>query len=138
MRLALVVLGLMVFAVGSVSARAEEPLVCNLTALSPAQRERHEALTEMIWKAVVGQTELPNGYEVTLDLSRLPKDRQGSPFCVVEVAQWVDLEARCCPFLDFGIDVQGKGGVVKLRLSGGANVKAFLKEELSGLRPRHR
>jgi hypothetical protein len=48
----------------------------------------------------------------------------------VEVAEWVDLEARCCPFLDFGIDVSGRGRTVRLRLTDGKGVKSFLKTEL--------
>jgi hypothetical protein len=48
----------------------------------------------------------------------------------VEVAEWVDLESRCCPFLEFGIDVSEKGRVVRLRLTGGKGVKSFLKSEL--------
>ena len=138
MRLQFLALPLFVLAGAPGSAPAAEPLACNLAALTPSERDRHQVLAEKLAKAVVGQAELVNGYELTLDLARLPADAQGSAFCVVEVAQWVDLEARCCPFLDFGIDVKGKGGVVKLRLTGGKNVKAFLEEELALLRPRNR
>ncbi|MGH9364387.1 MAG: hypothetical protein ACRD1B_03860 [Thermoanaerobaculia bacterium] len=108
----------------------EEPLVCRINALSPSARERHLVLGEKLRGAVVERIELDNGYALALDLGRLPLDAHGQPFCVVEVAEWVDLEARCCPFLDFGIDLSGKGGLVKLRLTGGKNVKPFLKTEL--------
>jgi hypothetical protein len=111
-------------------APVEEPLVCNVSALSSSARERHQLLGEKLRSAVVEQVELDNGYSLTLDLARLPLDAHGQPFCVVEVAEWVDLESRCCPFLDFGIDLSGKGGLVKLRLTGGKNVKPFLKTEL--------
>jgi hypothetical protein len=110
-------------------APAAEPLACNLQALNPSQRERHRLLSEKIRSAVVDRVELRNGYALILDLHRLPTDAAGLPFCVVEVAEWVDLEARCCPFLDFGIEVRGKGGAVRLSLTGGENVKAFLREE---------
>jgi hypothetical protein len=111
------------------AAPAEEPLACRLDALSSPQRDRHRLLSESLARAVVGSRELPNGYEISLDLSRLPADAHGDGFCVVEVAEWVDLEARCCPFLDFSIGVRGKGGVLKLTLTGGENVKAFLEAE---------
>jgi hypothetical protein len=110
---------------------AEEPLACNVSALSASQRQRHAVLAERLAQAVVRREELSNGYALRLDLSRLPKDAAGEPFCVVEVAEWVDLESRCCPFLEFGIDVSGKGGPVTLRLTGGRNVKAFLEKELA-------
>jgi hypothetical protein len=109
---------------------APEPLACNVNALSAQERDRHDALADKLKDAVTGTRELPNGYEVTLDLGRLPADSRGQAFCVVEVAEWVDMEARCCPFLEFGIDVKGKGGPVTLRLTGGGQVKEFLRTEL--------
>jgi len=109
---------------------AEEPLVCNVGALNARERERHQKLGKLLRAAVVEKTELENGFVFALDLSRLPLDAAGEPFCVVEVAQWVDLEARCCPFLAFGIELPGKGKVVRLRLTGGKGVKAFLESEL--------
>ena len=124
------ILPALVLAGCSVSAPAEEPLVCNISALSRAARERHLALGEKLRGAVVESIELANGYTLVLDLGRLPLDSKGQPFCIVEVAEWVDLEARCCPFLDFGIELQGKGGRVALRLTGGNNVKAFLQTEI--------
>lgn len=114
----------------SASALADEPLACDVNALSAPQRERHRALGDRLHSAVVGRVELANGYTLFLDLGRLPVDSAGPSFCVVEVAEWVDLEARCCPFLDFGIDVSERGRSVRLRLTGGKGVKAFLKTEL--------
>lgn len=129
------ILPLLVLAGFSASSPSAEPLVCNLNALNGPERERHQVLGAKLRSAVVRREELANGYTLILDLGRLPRDAAGSPFCVVEIAQWVDLEARCCPFLDFGIDVRGKGGNVKLRLTGGKNVKAFLEEELGLVHP---
>jgi hypothetical protein len=53
---------------------------------------------------------------------------------IVEDAAAGYLESRCCPFLDFGIGLRGKGGVVNLRLTGGKEVKAFLETEFPLLR----
>ena len=117
-------------AVAPAAARAAEPLVCNLHALSDAERDRHHALGEKLMSAVVKVSELPDGYALALDLKKLPADAQGLPWCVVEVAQWAELESRCCPFLNFGIDLRGKDGVVTLRLTGGEGVKEFVKDEL--------
>jgi hypothetical protein len=125
-----IVLPLLLTSVLAATATAEEPLVCRLDALNAAQRERHRRLSETLGGAVVGARELPEGYALELDLTRLPADAKGEAVCVVEVAEWVDLEARCCPFLDFGISVRGKGGAIGLTLTGGANVKPFLKMEL--------
>jgi len=120
----------------SAFALADEPLACDVNALTAPQRERHRALGDRLHSAVVGRVELANGYTLVLDLGRLPADSAGAPFCVVEVAEWVDLEARCCPFLDFGIEVSERGRTVKLRLTGGKGVKAFLRSELGLLEAR--
>ena len=125
------VVPLMVLAGVTAAAPAEEPLVCNLDALRPSERERHQRLSEMLRRTVIGTAELPAGFALTLDLSRLPVDPKGLPVRVVEVAEWVELESRCCPFLDFEISVRDKGRSVTLRLTGGRNVKTFLREELA-------
>ena len=89
-----------------------------------------EASAETLRRTVTETSELPTGYALTLDLSRLPADAKGLPFCVVEDAEWVDLESRCCPFLDFEISLRDKGRHITLRLTGGPDVKGFLREEL--------
>jgi len=119
-----------VLVVVAASSVAEEAFVCNLNALNAAQRERHQKLGRLLRSAVVEKTELENGYAFALDLGRLPADSGGEAFCVVEVAEWVDLESRCCPFLTFGIDVEPKGKTVRLRLTGRKGVKAVLESEL--------
>ncbi len=119
-------------AVPARTAAVPEPLACRLDALSPAERARHEKLTALLQRAVVQTRELPDGWELALDLSRLPADAHGNPVCVVEIAEWVDLEARCCPFLDFRLEVRGKGSrSVALALTGAPGVKEFLKTELA-------
>jgi hypothetical protein len=130
MRIEPIVLSVLLAAVAPAAADAGEPLVCNLRALSDAERDRHHVLGEKLMSAMVKVSELPDGYALALDLKKLPPDARGLPWCVVEVAQWADLESRCCPFLDFGIDLRGKDGVVTLRLTGGEGVKEFLKDEL--------
>ena len=114
----------------TVSATTTTTFACDVQALAPKERERHGRLGRLLGQAATGRRELANGYELTLDLSKLPQDVAGAPFCVAEVAEWVDLESRCCPFLDFGIDVHGRDKVVRLRLTGAPGVKEFLAEEI--------
>jgi len=130
MRLWSILLSAIVLVAPSAAVVAEEPLVCNIAALTGAQHERHQKLGRLLRSAVVERAELENGYVLVLDLGRLPVDSAGAPFCVVEVAEWVDLESRCCPFLSFGIEVEPKGKTVRLRLTGGKGVKAFLEAEI--------
>jgi hypothetical protein len=114
-------------------AAAENALVCNVAALTAAQHERHQKLGRLLRSAVVQKAELENGYDFVMDLGRLPADSAGEAFCVVEVAEWVDLESRCCPFLSFGIELEPKGKTVRLRLTGGKGAKAFLESEAGPL-----
>ena len=114
-------------------AAAENAFVCNVAALTAAQHERHQKLGRLLRSAVVQKAELENGYDFVMDLGRLPADSAGEAFCVVEVAEWVDLESRCCPFLSFGSELEPKGKTVRLRLTGGMGAKAFLESEAGPL-----
>lgn len=105
------------------------PLACRLDAFDAGQRERHRLLSEKLVGAIASVSELSDGWEVSLDLSRI-RDSKGLPYCIVEVAEWVDLESRCCPFIDFRIDASGRGGPVRLRLTGREGVKELIASEV--------
>jgi hypothetical protein len=113
----------------SVPPPATTPLVCNVNALTDAQRARHRMLGEKLLGATVQTRELADGYELALDLGRI-SDTAGRPYCVVEVGEWIDGESRCCPFLDFGIDLIDHGRAVRMRLTGPRGVKELLKAEI--------
>jgi hypothetical protein len=99
----------------------ESPIACNLNALDKEQRRRHQSLTAEL-RAITQETrELPDGYSF-----RLPSDEA----TVQRTAEWVVMERRCCPFIDFKIEVGREGGPLLLSLTGREGVKAFLKMEL--------
>lgn len=112
---------LAIFAGAAAALPAAEPMVCMMSALAPAERERHHALTEKLLGAVLGKEELEEGFSFSLDAKVVT---------LPEVAEWIGYESRCCPFLDFGLEVTRKGGA-KLRLTGGEGVKEFLAAELT-------
>ena len=117
----------LLFAAATVSS-SSAPLVCRLDALTASERERHRLLSDLLQKAAVAASELPQGYDITVDLTKLPVgDSRSRP--LLQLADWVDLESRCCPFLDFEIRISGQGGPVGVRLTGGDGVKAFLRTE---------
>jgi hypothetical protein len=97
------------------------PIACDLSALSPGERDRRRGLAGAFGRIVIGRTEIPDGFRFELDPARL--DLQG-------LAEWISLERRCCPFLHFGIDLEPLGGVVTVTLSGQSGVKEFLRAEL--------
>ncbi|HWS70702.1 MAG TPA: hypothetical protein VN605_01250 [Thermoanaerobaculia bacterium] len=94
-------------------------LACNMGALTPAQRTAHHELTKRLL-AIATRQELPDGYLFTIDPAALQAP---------ELAEWVANEARCCPAVDFHLELPAAGPLT-LRLDGGADVKAFMAAEL--------
>lgn len=112
---------------GAMAAAASErpPIGCRPGALDKKQRERHEVLLRTLREKVEATQELDDGVAL-----RLPADAQ----LFQQVAEWVTLERRCCPFLDFTLEwtFDDKFWV---RLTGDAAVKEFLKAEVLGAEP---
>ena len=95
-----------------------------MTAIAPEQRPKHLATSRDLFSRIEEFRELPNGYEFRL---------ADGPTLISQLAEFVSLEKLCCPFLNFGIEVQAEGGPVWLRLTGRDGVKAFIREEIAGL-----
>lgn len=98
----------------------EERYFCNVKALNAEERKRHEELTRKLLAKHQEVVETEKGYE----FQYAPED-----VSVAEVAEWVVAESKCCPFFDFHIDLEKQGQLVCLRLTGGANIKAFIRLE---------
>lgn len=113
---------LALFGITAAAAEVATPqrvLACNMNALTPTQRTRHREMTEHLLK-VAKRKDLEDGYLFTVD----PK-----MVSVSDLAEWVANEARCCPAVDFQLELPANGPLT-LRLDGGADVKAFLAAEL--------
>ena len=106
----------------SAALAADKPIQCQLDALNKAQRARQGELITKFRAAVASHREIPRGY--LFDVS--PKK-----IAVVEIAEWIDLEAHCCPFLDLSLEVGGGGEPVRVRLTGGKGAKEFIVAEMS-------
>jgi len=104
-------------------APAQSPIACDMTVLSPAQRERHLATSRELFSTLKQSRELSNGYEFRID----------GPNVILQAAEFVSLEKLCCPFLNFEITVEAENGSVWLKLTGREGVKAFVREEISAL-----
>jgi hypothetical protein len=98
----------------------EERYFCNVKALNVGERKRHEELTRTLLAKHREVVETEKGYE----FQYRPED-----VSVAEVAEWVAAESKCCPFFDFHIDLEKQGRLVCLRLTGGANIKTFIRSE---------
>ncbi len=96
----------------------KEKFYCNLKALTPAQRARHQELSKALRTAVSEKAELPNGFGLRVAADDLPM-----------LAEWVGYESKCCPFFNFELDLARDQGPLWLRITGGEGAKAFIRSE---------
>ena len=101
-----------------------EPLACDLSALSPRERQSHQALTARLFRAAEAVDQLANGFVL-----RFRNDSS----ILLRVAEFVANEQRCCPFIDFDIQVKSRGPQLRLRLTGTKAVSEFIKIEFADL-----
>ena len=93
---------------------------CNLRALTPEERVRHHDLTVKLEAARLATKELPNGFALRLDPQSVS---------VMDIAEWISRESRCCPFFDFTMEQERDGGARWLKLQGKDGVKDFIRLE---------
>ena len=107
-----------------VSAAAQEssapPVACNLKAISADKRPRYNDLMKRLRASVRGRSALNEGYVYTLE---------GKAIALPEVAEWMSMERRCCPFLTLQVSVAGTQPDWLLTLTGPAGTKALLEME---------
>ena len=97
------------------------PIACRLDAFGPRERKRHAALSRELRARVQAVEELPRGLAF-----RFAEDPDFSR----RLVEWVSLERRCCPFLEFELQLGEGDEPLVLRLTGGEGVKGFLAAEL--------
>lgn len=98
----------------------EPPFACNMKAMNAEQRQKYNLLTTQLQMTKQEIKELPNGYAF-----RLPSEAS----MVKDVTEWITYEKLCCPFFDFGLEVERNGGATWLRLTGREGVKPFIRSE---------
>jgi hypothetical protein len=96
---------------------SELPLACELDAISASDRPRYDELRKMLATSAIGKRELSDGIAVRISTERM---------ALAQLAEWISFERKCCPFLDFRIDVAPESGPVWVSLTGRAGVKEFL------------
>ncbi|MFN2493145.1 MAG: hypothetical protein ABR501_09720 [Pyrinomonadaceae bacterium] len=92
-----------------------------MSAIEPEERGAHSETTGKLFRAVRSIEELPNGYRF-----RLPNESE----VLLSAAQFIALERRCCPFFDFGLQIEREGGAIWLSLTGSEGVKSFIMAEV--------
>ena len=103
-----------------------ESLACRLDALDAGARSRHATLLRELAASVAGVTELPDGY-----LVRFP----ARPFLFLRLAEWIEIERACCPFLRIGVELGRGSGEFRVSVTGPPGAKELLASELPAFAP---
>ena len=97
------------------------PLACDLTAIPTDVREEHVLTAPQLFAAAQEVQELPNGYAIRF---------LNEPGRFLGIAKFIENERLCCPFFNFGLEVEPNSGPLWLRLTGGEGVKEILQTTL--------
>jgi hypothetical protein len=100
----------------------EVPIVCRPNVLDETQRKRQQELLHLVRTSAQATQDLPDGYAFRL---------HADPALFQQAAEWVALERRCCPFVEFGLEWR-TDETVWVRLTGGPGVKEVLRAEILG------
>ena len=98
-------------------------LVCNLGVMTEAERTRYLALSRKLMRATEERRELADGFEFCIESDQIS---------LVEIAEWITFERRCCPFFKLQIEAAPDDGPVALRMTGAAGIKEFILAEIGG------
>ena len=98
---------------------------CRIDTLDRHQRLRQQELLALMRRSAKSQDELTDGYAF-----RLPAD----PVLFQQAAEWVSLERRCCPFVQFALE-WNEDDSVWVRFTGAPGVKEFLAAAILGAGP---
>ena len=99
------------------------PIACDMTALTATERHRYDSLRPRVLKALDNVQQTRTGFRV----------RIGSSASVAEIAEWMEMERRCCAFLDIELSLKADG-TTWIEMGGSTAIEAFLKEEFSAFR----
>jgi len=93
---------------------------CRLT-FSEEEKNRYNQLRDKIFNNLVRTEELADGYSFVF--SESARD------LLHDLADWIPLEKKCCPFLQFSVLIN-QDEYVRLQLTGPSEIKNFLLNEL--------
>jgi hypothetical protein len=95
-------------------------IACNLKAIEAEQRPRYHSLMTRVRAAIRERNSCEDGYAYELD---------SADITLPEMAEWMSMERRCCPFLKIQLSAAGNQEGRVLTLTGPKGVKALLEIE---------
>ncbi len=97
------------------------PIVCVVSALTEDERKRRVELANIISQKKVSVSELENGYSVEFSDTAI----------WALVTEFVTLESKCCPFLNFALVWEAENVGIRIEITGPNGVKEFIKAEMN-------
>src|SRR5262245_52699403 len=97
--------------------RMTRPIACDMRALSPAERRRYDMLRHQVLDSVEEVIGTATGFRFRL----------GRAASASEVAEWMALEHRCCPFLTLQL-IFKDDETTWIDLGGSALIKVFVAD----------
>jgi hypothetical protein len=97
-------------------------VVCNPSAFTPLERHRYDVLRAQVQAATGQIDELDCGFALRFATE---------PVVLSALAEWVLLERRCCPFLDFTLEIRAEQAFALLTITGPEGTKAVLREGMA-------
>ena len=96
----------------------QQALACDLTAIPEDAREEHVVSASQLFGTAQEVQELPEGYAIRF---------ANEPGKFMDIANFIEHDRLCCPFFNFGIEVEPNNGPIWLRLTGGKGVKELVQ-----------
>lgn len=93
------------------------PIACNLKSLTSEQRKQLDDVGQYVIATITASRELSDGYSFQVDTAKAS---------LIEVARWLDLWRRCCPFYEFRIDFHAADAALWLSVTGRPGVKQYI------------
>ena len=110
-------IALLLVSASALAAETLPPIACNMRALTSEQRKQLEKLGEHVISAITTSRELSDGYAFRVDPAKAS---------LMDVAEWLDLWRRCCPFYEFQIDFHAADANIWLSVTGRPGVKEYI------------
>ena len=95
--------------------------VCNLGVMTTDERARYILLSRKLMRASEERRELDNGYAFRMAAETIS---------LLEIAEWMTFERRCCPFFTLQIEAAPNAGPIWLRMTGAEGIKEFIRAEI--------
>lgn len=96
------------------------PIACDLTVFGDNEKKRQRAILDEFRARVKATEELADGYAFQM---------LHEPHMLALLAEMISLESKCCPFLNFTLEVSRGGHSITLKLTGGEGVKDVVRAE---------